>query len=120
MSHPSFVYSAPQEPGKIPTGLADQDWLQYVVLTEFTLSHIVSCAAVTNCVCSVLKKLFNPMCSMSRTLQIGDYRITFDAIQAVYDQNGPVVSGIRFTDKLPSRNKQNVPPILRMIAPVRY
>jgi len=65
----------------------------------------------------VLKKIFNPIVAFTRKLQIGKFLIAMMSIQAAQVQFG-VISGIRFTDTLQSRNKQNVPPILRMISQV--
>jgi hypothetical protein len=66
---------------------------------------------------SVLKKLFNPIDSLSRRLFIGKYLISSLAMDAAY-ANDRVGSGIRFTDLRQSRNKQNVPPILRICSEV--
>lgn len=66
---------------------------------------------------SVLKKLFNPIDSQSRKLHIGDYLISSLAMDAAYAKD-KVIARIRLTDLKQSRNKQNVPPILRLIGVV--
>jgi hypothetical protein len=68
--------------------------------------------------CSVFKKMFNPVDHLSRVLIIGDFRISLTGLKAAYAQFG-VSTGIRFTDLQPDRNKMNVPPIERMTDHVR-
>jgi hypothetical protein len=67
--------------------------------------------------CSEFKKIFNPTTNFSRKLQLGNFLVSLAALKQVYEKHR-MECGIRFTDLLDSRNKQNVPPIQRMTSEV--
>ncbi len=73
---------------------------------------------VTACWCSNVKKLFNAMGHTSRSLRIGKYQMSMSQLYVLYEGTDPSSTGIWRTDVDEQRNKQNVPPVLRMVSEV--
>jgi hypothetical protein len=72
----------------------------------------------TVCWCSNVKKLFNGISQASRTLRIGRYQMSMSQLYVLYEGTDPSSTGIWRTDVDEQRNKQNVPPVLRMVSEV--